>query len=267
MGFPVIAVVCSYEHFELPGFGMLPHHAVYERYLDGLLEILDVSPILIPSVGRTHGAGAAAFAADCVSMIDGLLLPGGSSNVAPELYGGGTAQAGGTRDPNRDATVMPLILACLRAGVPILGICRGMQEINVALGGTLNPAVHETPGRRDHRSRRERPFVERYDAAHPLRVAADSWMEGELSAAGIRLDDLRVNSLHGQSVERLGRRVVVEATADDGTIEAIRIEDAAALAFGVQWHLEWHVETLLHATLLRAFGRACEQRRVLRTAA
>jgi putative glutamine amidotransferase len=266
MGSSVVAVACSYEPFELPGFGMLPHHAVYERYLDGLLELLDVSPILIPCVGRAHGVGAAAFAADCVSIVDGLLLPGGSSNIAPELYGG-APQAGGERDPDRDATVIPLVRAALRAGVPILGICRGMQELNVAVGGTLCRAVHELPGRRDHRSRRDRPFGERYGPAHPLRVAPGSWMERELLAAGLELDDLMVNSLHGQGVDRLGRRVVVEATADDGTIEAIRVEDAAALALGVQWHLEWHAATPLHASLLRAFGRACEQRRLARMAA
>jgi putative glutamine amidotransferase len=258
---PVVAVACSLEQFELPGFGPLPHHAVYERYVDALLTKLDVSPLLIPAVGHRRTADAASWASDYVALLDGLVLPGGAANIDPALYGArDTGDDPSQRDPGRDATVLPLIRAALRAGVPILGICRGMQELNVALGGTLIPSVHEVPGRRDHRSRKERAFSDRYDAAHPLHVAPGSWMERELVASGVGTSGLSVNSLHGQGVDRLGHGIVVEAWADDGTAEAIRVVDAPSLAIGVQWHLEWHLDTPLHAALFAAFGRACEAR-------
>lgn len=263
MGSPLVAIVCSLERFELQGFGILPHHAVYERYVEALIECSDVSPLLIPSLGLR--ARATAMAADCVSRIDGLLLPGGASNVAPELYGAHTPEVDThERDHDRDATALTLIRACLSAGVPMLGICRGMQEINVALGGTLSPAVHELPGRRDHRSRKERPFAERYAPAHPVSVARGGWLEHELEASRVPTDDLTVNSLHGQAVDRLGQGVVAEASADDGTIEAIRVEEARALALGVQWHVEWHTHHPLHATVLKAFGNACQRRAAAR---
>jgi putative glutamine amidotransferase len=258
MGSPIVAIACSFERFELPGFGVLAHHAVFERYVDGPLSVIDAAPVLIPAVGRARGG---AFAEAYVPLIDGLILPGGASHVAPELYGAPSAAVDPSgRDPDRDATVLPLIRASLRAGVPVLGICRGMQELNVALGGTLIPAVHDVPGRRDHRSRKDRSFPERYEAAHRLRVAAGGWLERELATAGLAADDLSVNSLHSQGVDRLGDGVVAEAWADDGTVEAVHVAKAPALALGVQWHLEWHAETPLHATLWRAFGRACEER-------
>lgn len=255
---PIVALACSFERFELPGFGALAHHAVFERYIDGPLSVLDVSPVLIPAVGRGRGA---AFANDYAASIDGLILPGGASHVAPALYGALGAPADpSSLDPDRDATTLPLIRASLRAGVPVLGICRGMQELNVALGGTLTPAVHDVPGRRDHRSRKDLPFHERYAAAHPLCVAPGGWLARELAEASLAADGLRVNSLHSQAVDRLGDGLVAEAWADDGTIEAIHVANAPALAFGVQWHVEWHAETPLHAALWRAFGQACAQR-------
>lgn len=259
---PIIGIVCTLESLDIPGFGPLRHHAVFSRYLEGLLTHVDASPILIPAVGRSGQSSAEVLAVNYTRLVDGLFLPGAVSNVAPELYGGDYVEDDPAKlDHDRDATVMPLIRAALRAGVPILGACRGMQELNVALGGTLTRAVHEVPGRRDHRSRKDRPFLERYHAAHPLRLASDGLIEREMLARGHDTDDLSVNSLHAQAVDRLGRGVVVEAWADDGTIEAIRVENAPGMALGVQWHIEWHTKsTPLHATLLDAFGRACTAR-------
>lgn len=265
---PIVGIACSFESLSLPGFGPLRHHAVYERYVEGLLARVEASPVLIPAVARMRSASAEELARDYVTVLDGLLLPGAVSNVGMELYGEERAQqAAAERDPDRDATVMPLIRAALEEGVPIFGICRGMQELNVALGGTLNPALHETPGRRDHRSPKDRPLLERYGPAHGLRVRAGGWIEREANRCGLPIEGLRVNSLHGQGVEDLGHGVVAEAWADDGTIESIRVESAEALAVGVQWHVEWHVEvTRLHAILLESFGRACEARAVRRRA-
>lgn len=248
----------------MPGFGVLPHHAVYERYVDGLMENVAASPLLIPAVGGRHRQDADAYAADCVALLDGLVFPGGSSHVAPELYGDTSGPDSGERDSERDSTTLPLIRAALAAGVPILAICRGMQELNVALGGTLEQRVHDLPGRRDHRSRKDVPFAERYHPAHPLRLASDSWMERTLRARGVPTDDLTVNSLHNQAVASLGEGVVAEAWADDGTIEAIRVDGCPALALGLQWHVEWHTDSPLYAALWHAFGQACEGRAAAR---
>ena len=259
---PIIGIACAFKHLEIPGFGPLRYHAVYERYVEGILSRIDASPILVPAVGRMVRASAEALADQYASLLDGLFLPGAISNVGPELYGSDHVEPDpAKRDADRDATVMPLVRAALAAGVPILGACRGMQELNVALGGTLNPAIHETPGRRDHRSRKELPFLERYGPAHGLRVAPGGLIARELAARGHATDDLAVNSLHAQGVERLGHGVVADAWADDGTIEAIWVPGAPALALGVQWHIEWHAQTTpLHAALLDAFGRACTER-------
>lgn len=259
---PVIGLLCSSEDMELPGFGRLRHHAVFERYVEGLVSIVDAVPMLIPAMGELPAERAAAI----VSRLDGVVLPGAATDVAPELYGAEPApEASGQRDRARDGTALPLIRAALGSGVPLLGICRGMQELNVACGGTLLQAVHGRAGRRDHRSRRELPLARRYGPAHPLRLVAGGWIDRELASRGVDRDALLVSSLHGQAVERPGRSVVVEGWADDGTVEAIRVEGAPALAIGVQWHIEWHTETPLHAALLDAFGRACGARSAARS--
>lgn len=264
---PVVGIVCSLEAFAVPGWGVLPHHAVYEQYVRGMLARLPISPILIPAVGGLLVGGGEAYASSCMRFLDGLVLPGGGSHVDPTLYGARRDVGGGDRDLDRDATVMPLIRGALAAGVPLMGICRGMQELNVALGGSLIPAVHEGEGRRGHRTKKDVPFRDRYDVAHPLRVSTGGWLDRTLAAAGVPTGTLHVNSLHSQAVERLGDGVVAEAWADDDTVEAIRVEGVPALAFGVQWHLEWHVETPLHAALIEAFGRAVHERARPRVAA
>lgn len=256
----IVGFACELQTLEFGDSGPLRHHTVYTRYLEGLQSVVATSPILIPAVGPTLSSPEFhAYA----SILDGLILPGGSSNLDPALYGSSLQEnASPERDPARDSTTLPLIRACYDAGVPILGICRGMQELNVALGGTLLANVQALPNRRDHRSDKTLPLVERYGPAHALRVAAGSWLETTLNAAHIDVQLLQVNSLHSQCVDTLGRGVVAEAWADDTTVEAIRAANAPALTVGVQWHLEWHVEsTPLHATILRAFGNACKERK------
>lgn len=254
----LLGVVCDLETVTLPGFGPLPHHVVFERYLEGLLAVVDAAPVLVPALAR-HRVVEGAVARRYLASLDGLVCPGGASNVHPARYGAPHAEA--ATDVARDGTAIPLLALAVEAGVPVLGICRGMQELNVALGGTLAAAVHEIPGRRDHRSRRELPFEERYRPAHPLRVVAGGWLDRMCAHADVDARSLSVNSLHAQAVDTLGRGVVVEATADDGTVEMIRVEGSSALAIGVQWHLEWHVaEARLHRAILQAFGEACASR-------
>jgi putative glutamine amidotransferase len=258
---PVVLIACSHAPFELAGIGTIRYQSVFERYVDAVVSVLDCIPVLVPALG-----GSDVRAREYAQLADGAVLPGAISNVAPELYGGAFPEDEAKRDPLRDATTLPLVRAALEEGLPVLGICRGLQEINVALGGTLHQRVHELPGRLDHRAPQGRTFAERYSPSHDLIVKAGSWLERILVARGVDPRTLRVNSLHGQAADTLGRSIVAEATAPDGTVEAIRVTDAKALTLGVQWHAEWYVrETPLHAAVFDEFRGACLARHALRT--
>lgn len=224
-----------------------PNHATPSRYGDAVMGGAGAMPVLLPPVGDglLH----------ILDRIDGLLLSGSPSNVAPDRYGTEGDATPGLHDPDRDATTLPLIRAALARGLPLLAICRGIQELNVALGGTLHQEVHKVPGRFDHRAGAG-SHDERYAARHDITVT------GQLAHI-LGTTTTRVNSLHGQAINRLAPGLVVEATAPDGTIEAVRVAGAPGLeargwAFGVQWHPEWrHAENAQSMALFRAFGDAC----------
>jgi putative glutamine amidotransferase len=258
---PVILISCSHEPFEISGFGVLPHHAVFERYVEAVVAAIDCTPLLLPAIGRPE------LAREYVDLADGAVLTGAASNVEPRHYGASCSEDPSKLDPLRDETTLPFIRAAVAAGLPLLGICRGMQELNVALGGTLHHRVHEVPGRADHRAPRDCALPDRYLPKHGLTVTEDSWLSRLLAAKGVGVDGLRVNSLHGQAVDALGRGVVVEATADDGTVEAIRAAGAPALALGVQWHPEWYLDrTPLNRAIFEELGRASWERLSARSA-
>ncbi|MGH7058048.1 MAG: gamma-glutamyl-gamma-aminobutyrate hydrolase family protein, partial [Acetobacteraceae bacterium] len=184
-----------------------------------------------------------------LDRLDGLLLPGSPSNVAPERYGALEDRTPGKHDPARDATVLPLVHAALARGLPLLAICRGIQELNVALGGTLYQKVQELPGRIDHRGGPGSQEV-RYGPKHTVALS------GALAALLSRRE-VTVNSLHEQAIDRPADRLVVEALAPDGTIEAVRVIGSRSFAFGVQWHPEWDVLSYPDRTaLFAAFGEA-----------
>lgn len=187
-------------------------------------------------------------AVQALDRLDGLLLSGSPSNVDPALYGAAD-ETPGQHDPARDGTSFPLIHAALRRGMPLLGICRGLQELNVALGGSLHQRVHLVPDRDDHTGGTGlRP--ERYAPRHDVTLSGGL---GEL----LRHERVRVNSVHGQAVDRLADRLEVEAMAPDGTIEAVRVRDAG-FARAVQWHPEWDCLNDPHSmALFHAFGEAC----------
>jgi len=257
---PLVLVSCSVETMDLPGFGPLRHQAVFERYVEALRSAFDCTVLLMPAL-----ADAGAQIPHYVAIADGALLTGAASNVQPHLYGDPVPEEPGRTDPDRDATTLPFVRAAVAAGVPLLGICRGMQEINVAFGGTLHRRVHELAGFRDHRGRKDLPFPDRYRPAHRVRPRLGGWLQKILTRRGIDASVLEVNSLHGQGVDRLGRGVVAEALSEDGLVEAIRLPDAPALALGVQWHNEWYVDTTpLHRALFEEFAAACRKRFVLR---
>jgi putative glutamine amidotransferase len=236
-----------------------PGHWTSERYLRAVAESAGALPIQIPALGgsvfsdqQLHGL---------LERLDGLFLTGSPSNVEPRHYDGPASLEGTAHDPGRDATTLPLIRMAVRDGVPILAICRGIQELNVALGGTLHQRLWEVPGRIDHRSDKSKPAMERYEPAHPVTLR----MGGPLALLAGKTE-LSVNSLHAQAIDRLAPALQVEAHAADGTIEAVSVKSARAFAVGVQWHAEWrHNEDNLSRALFKTFGDACRARARART--
>jgi len=193
-----------------------------------------------------------------LETVDGVLLTGARANVHPTLFGVEPNPKHEPYDEARDAVALKLITACVDRGIPLFGVCRGLQEMNVAFGGTLHPEIRELPGRMNHRMPRlangeihpdpEVVFADRHDVALTPK--------GKFATL-LGCDKIRVNSLHGQGIEAPGKRVVVEGIAEDGTIEAISIADAPGFALGVQWHAEYDPQTNpINRTLFKAFGAA-----------
>lgn len=231
--------------------GPHPFHMVGEKYAHAIIRAADALPLLIPVLPEPLEA------AEILAGLDGLLLPGSPSNVEPWRYQEGPSEPGTLHDPERDATTMPLIQGALKAGVPLLAICRGFQELNVALGGSLWQKVHEVPGYADHREDKNAPLDVQYGPAHEVLLTEGGLLAGLAAGASA----IRVNSLHGQGVKRLAAGLIVEAKAPDGLIEAVRVAEASAFAVGVQWHPEWRVlANDFSMALFGAFGAAARER-------
>jgi len=225
----------------------LHFHTVGDKYVEAVVVGAGGLPVLVPAIGERLDPDA------LLDRLDGLLVTGSPSNVDPSYYGGPQAREDNLADPARDATTLPLIRRAVARGVPLLAICRGLQELNVALGGTLHQHVHEVPGRFDHRSDKTKTYPERYGSAHPVTVTPGGRLQAVLGGAG----QVEVNSLHGQGIDRLARGLAVEAVADDGTIEAVSVEGARGFALALQWHPEWGViENPVSRRLFAAFGEA-----------
>jgi putative glutamine amidotransferase len=225
-------------------------HAVGEKYIRAVVEAADAIPFLIPSLGEGLDID------EVLVHVDGILFTGSPSNVEPHHYRGPASSSGTLHDPQRDATTLPLIPRAVESGVPVLGICRGFQEMNVAFGGTLHQKLHEVPGMMDHRDDESLSLDEQYGPAHEVSLEADGLLR---RLAGV--DRVRVNSLHSQGVERLGSRLAVEARAPDGLVEAFRVKDAPRFALAVQWHPEWKVmSNSFSRALFAAFGAASRER-------
>ena len=232
-------------------------HSVGDKYVDAVVAGAAAVPVLIPALGSRLDPD------DLLSRLDGLMATGSPSNVAPEHYGGPPARDGNEADPARDATTLPLIRQALALGVPLLCICRGLQELNVVLGGSLHQHVQEVPGRFDHRSDKTKPLRERYGLAHPIRLTRGGMLQQLFDGA----ERIEVNSLHGQGIDRLAERLTVEAVAEDGTIEAVSVQGARNFALAVQWHPEWEVQdNPWSRRLFAAFGAAARARAAARTA-
>lgn len=231
---------------------------VWEQYVLAVGKWAHATPILIPAIGTTSAHGYIDIER-LLDSIDGVLLTGSVSNVEPHHYGSKPIDGALPFDPKRDSTTLPLIRRAVERGVPILAICRGAQELNVALGGNLHQAVHEIDGRLDHRARSDSVLERKYRPAHPIACAPDGLLAKLLRNHSVSSAGLVVNSLHRQAVQTLGADLQVEATASDGTIEAVSLV-GAAFALGVQWHPEWFVDTTdVHRVIFSAFGDACRE--------
>ena len=230
--------------------GPHPAHAVVKKYVDAVTLGAQGTPLLIPAEGND------AIAEAIVGRIDGLLFPGSPSNVEPHHYAGEPSLPNTLHDPARDSIVLPLLRAAIRADLPVLAICRGIQELNVAMGGTLYQRVHEVPGRLDHRA----PELESSDARYAHCAHTVALTEGGVLAQWADKRQLTVNSLHHQGIDRLAQGLAIEAVAPDGQIEAVSVPGARFI-IGVQWHPEFRfADNPFSARLFAAFGAACRAR-------
>jgi putative glutamine amidotransferase len=230
--------------------GPQAYHMVGEKYVTAVLDGAGGVPVIVPAIGRELQLD------ELLETLDGLLFMGSPSNVEPHHYQGEPSEQGTLHDPHRDQTTLPLIPRAVAAGVPVLGICRGFQEMNVAFGGSLWQKLHEVPGNMDHREDPQLPLEQQYELAHEVILEPEGMLR---RIAGT--DRIRVNSLHGQGVRELGQGLAVEARATDGVIEAFRVERAPRFALALQWHPEWRVGgNAFSRALFAEFGAACRAR-------
>lgn len=224
-----------------------PQHVSGDKYIRAAKAGAGGLAVLIPAIPELTDF------VELVDRLDGLLLTGGRANVEPHHYGGKPFPADEVIDPARDGIVLPLIRACVDRGIPVIGICRGIQEINVALGGSLHYRLHEVPGFMDHRMRRDVDTrEERFGPRHGLKLTAGGLFSRLIGAA-----EAEVNSLHMQGVDRVAPGLMVEAVAPDGVIEGVRLDEDDRFCVGMQWHAEWMFEQhALARSLFGAFGDA-----------
>ncbi len=230
--------------------GQHPFHVAGQKYVDAV-RLAGALPLVVP-VARADEIDA------LLDLADGLLLTGSPSNVHPRHFDEAVHDPSLPLDPERDDWTLAMIPRAIARGLPLFAICRGFQETNVALGGSLHQAVQELPGKRDHRAPADQPVEVQYDLAHPVHVQPGGLLEDILGGT----DDVMVNSLHGQGVNRLAAGLRVEALAPDGMVEAFSVPAAPGFALGLQWHPEWKAaDNPVSLKLLRAFGAACQEYR------
>jgi putative glutamine amidotransferase len=235
-------------------YGQQYFHMVGEKYIEAIVRGAEAVPVLVPALGSEIDLPS------LLEACDGLLLTGSASNVEPHHYGGPASTPGTLHDANRDATTLPLIPRAVAAGLPVLAICRGFQEMNVAYGGTLHQQLHEVPGNLDHRDDESQPLEVQYGPAHEVLLEPGGELE---KIAGV--SRLNVNSLHWQGVQKLGRGLTVEARAADGVIEAFSVTGSSGFSMGLQWHPEWQfAKDPFSRALFAAFGAAAAQRARIR---
>lgn len=230
--------------------GQHPFHIAGQKYVDAV-RLAGCLPLIVPT------ARADEFDA-LLDLADGVLLTGSPSNVHPRHFGEAVLDPALPLDPERDDWTLPLIPQILARGMPLFAICRGFQETNVALGGTLHQAVQDVPGRHDHRAPTDAPADVQYGPAHEVVVQAGGVLASVLDGL-TEAPRIRVNSVHGQGVNRLAPGLRVEALAPDGLVEGFSVASARGFNLAVQWHPEWQAASNpVSIRLFKAFGAACE---------
>ncbi|MBL4789265.1 MAG: gamma-glutamyl-gamma-aminobutyrate hydrolase family protein [Kordiimonadaceae bacterium] len=238
---PVVAIIC-----ETSQQGPHAFHQAADKYVQALVRCAGVTPVLLPSLNDPIPP------AEILTFAHGILFTGAYSNIQRHHYGLAAATEGETEDPTRDKNTLPLIPQVIAAGLPLMAICRGFQELNVALGGTLHPELHTVAGKFDHREDTSEPVEVQYGPSHEITLTDGSLLQGILPT-----NRFTVNSVHGQGVNLVAPSLMVEATADDGTVEAVSVRRAKGYALGMQWHPEWDAWNDKQSTLIfRSFGEA-----------
>jgi putative glutamine amidotransferase len=226
-------------------------HASPDQYIRAAVDGSGVLPLVVPALENETDIDMV------LDRVDGVLISGSRTNVHPSLYGETETESHGPFDPARDKLSMALIRRTIERGIPLLAICRGIQELNVALGGSLATEIQELPGRMDHRKPQTENWDEAFAIRHSIKVK-----EGSCLAAILGDGEAQVNSLHRQAISRLAPRLAVEAVAEDGTIEAVSVIDAPGFAIGVQWHPEyWVGSDDVSDRIFGAFGQAVRDHR------
>ena len=245
---PLIGITCCSKAF---GPHEVQNHAASDTYVKVCDRVVLGVPVLIPANGE------AVDIETLLARLDGLILTGSRSNVSPERYGGCPHREGTPEDQLRDAVTLPLTRAAIAAAMPVVAICRGFQELNVALGGSLHQRLQDLPGHLDHSTPNHPEIAVRYGKAHEVRLLPG----GLLHRLAGGVERVRVNSLHDQGIDRLSPRLAVEAVAPDGVIEAVRVIAAPGFAVGVQWHPEYDYacDPFSHA-IFAAFASAVRAR-------
>jgi putative glutamine amidotransferase len=223
-----------------------PAHAGGVMNIEAVALVTGAIPFLIPADPRFVSVE------ELLETCDGFLLTGGRPNVHPAEYGEAETEAHGAFDRARDAITLPLVRACVERGQPVMGVCRGFQEVNVAMGGTLHPEIRDLPGRMNHRMPPEGTLAEKYQLRHTVRFASGGVFHNVIGA-----EEVVTNTLHGQGIKTAGVRIVIDGTAEDGTAEALYVADAPGFTLSVQWHPEWNaVNDPVSRPLFTAFGTA-----------
>jgi putative glutamine amidotransferase len=242
MSRPVIGIIGAsfliHDDYHIFGAGKLNTAAVAEA--------CGAVPIILPTDPDLSDIS------ELMALCDGFVFTGARANVHPEEYGEAATPAHGDFDRDRDRVALPLIRACIEAGQPIIGICRGFQEVAVAMGSTLHPEIRDLPGRDNHRMPPDGTLEEKFALRHAVTFSPDGPFAKLLSEA-----EVMTNTLHGQGIKQAGPRVVIDGTAPDGTPEAIYIKDAPGFTLSVQWHPEWNATVdPMSKPLFAAFGQA-----------
>lgn len=230
--------------------GAHPYHVAQMKYVEAVVTGAGCVPLILPAIGEAIDWDT------ILELADGVMLTGSPSNVHPDFFGQSVLDPSLPLDPARDATTLPLIRMALQRGIPLIAVCRGTQEVNVALGGSLHQAVHEVEGFMDHREDKTASIEVQYAPAHAIHIVPD----GRIAKILHGVTRMIVNSVHGQGIDQLAPGLQVEATADDGLIEAYSVASAPGFTLAVQWHPEWKVkENPESMKLFGAFGDACRE--------